>query len=121
MLPNSCSSQYHGRLAAQIKVYKSLLLSITDFKGILLANYPKLRDARGLELLRCIPNSRSLELIYATVARLTRLLKAVIRSGCMFIKPIQRDLRLKPGLSIAESAEAEVLVSITIHDTSVWY
>lgn len=67
-----------------------------EFKDILLTKFPKLKDGGGFELLRCVANSKSLEVISTTVSRLPRLLKAVIGSGKVYLRPIQRDLDLKP-------------------------
>ena len=48
----------------------------SEFKELLLNQFPKLHDAGGFELLRCISNSQSLELISSTVSRVPRLLKS---------------------------------------------
>lgn len=114
------SSRQQCRVPAEVK-YKERLVeaglgekkilvpdidcSASDFKELVIHTFPKLRDAGGFELLRCLSNSRSLEVISGTVSRLPRLLKAVIGSGRVYIRPIQRDLNLKPEL---ESANIEV-------------
>ena len=75
--------------------------SAAEFKDILLFNYPKLKDGGGFECLRCVSNTKSLEVVSNSVARVPRLLKSVIGCGRIFIRPIQRDLDLKPDKSIS--------------------
>lgn len=55
--------------------------------------YPKLREGGGFEFLRCVPNSRVLELMLSTVSR-SCLLKSVVNSGRIYIRPLQKDLDL---------------------------
>lgn len=79
-----------------------------EFKELLMFNYPKLKDGGGYELLRCVSNTKSLEIVSNTVARVPRLLKSVIGCGRIFIRPIQRDLDLTPDQTILESVDLEV-------------
>lgn len=80
----------------------------SEFKDILLKQYPKLGDGGGFELLRCVSNTRSLEVISTTVSRVPRLLKSVIGCGKVFIRPIQKDLSMSPDTAL-ESADIEVI------------
>ncbi len=74
-----------------------------EFRELLLT-----KDGGGFELLRCVSNTKSLEVISSTVSRLPRLLKSVIGCGKIYIRPIQRDLDLKQDESVQESADLEV-------------
>ena len=65
-----------------------------EFKSVLVANFPKLENAGGFEFLRCIPNTKDLETISLKIARSPKLLKSVVASGRVFLRPIQQDLPL---------------------------
>ena len=68
--------------------------SSLEFKEILIAEFPKLEKAGGFELMCCVPNTRQLEPISATVCRQPKLLKSVVANGRIYIRPIQKDLDL---------------------------
>ena len=70
--------------------------SAQEFKETLITEFPKLADAGGFELMRCIPNSRQLEPISTTVSQQPKSLKAIVGNGRIYIRPIQRDLDLTP-------------------------
>lgn len=76
---DSCSralqtGTYEGGMYQKINQKNFQLYSANSEKK----EFPKLQNAGGFEFLRCIPNSRTLELISATVARLPQLLKSVV-------------------------------------------
>ena len=68
--------------------------SWNDFKGIILTAFPSLNDCGGFEFLRCVSNTKDLELIRLSVAQSPKLLKEMIANGRVFIRPIQKDLVL---------------------------
>lgn len=74
------------------------------FKETLVAEFPKLADAGGFELMRCLANTRQLEPISTTVSQQPRALKTIVGNGRIYIRPIQRDLDLTPS----EDADYEV-------------
>lgn len=76
-----------------------------EFRRLILETFPKLHDAGGFELLRCVSNSKSLELISSTISRSPKLLKSVIGSGRVFIRPLQRDLDLNPDAALSSDQE----------------
>lgn len=69
-----------------------------DFKAVLVAAFPKLNGSGGFDLLRCVPNSKQLEVISLAVAQSPKLLKSVVANGKVFIRPIQKDLHLDQDL-----------------------
>ena len=66
--------------------------SSQEFQSVLTSVFPKLEQSGGFDLLRCIPNTKELEVINAVVAQSPKLLKSVVGSGRVFIRPIQRSL-----------------------------
>lgn len=64
------------------------------FRQIILNNFPKLKAAGGFELLRCMHNSRELEVLPSRIAGNPRLLKCQMGQGKIYIRPLQRDLSL---------------------------
>ena len=48
---------------------------------MILSNFLKLRDGGGFDLLRCIPNTRHLDVISPSVAMNAKLLKAAVGNG----------------------------------------
>ena len=65
-----------------------------DFRGLLIAAFPKLEGCGGFELLRCLPNSKDMEMLSCAVSQFPKLLKSVVGGGRIFIRPIQRYLQL---------------------------
>ena len=71
-----------------------------EFREMILSHFPKLRDGGGFDLLRCIPNSKHLDVISPSVAQSARLLKAAVGNGRVYVRPIQKNL----DLSVDEEA-----------------
>ena len=65
-----------------------------EFREIILSNFPKLRDGGGFDLLRCIPNTKHLDVISPSVAMNAKLLKAAVGNGRVYVRPIQKNLDL---------------------------
>ena len=68
-----------------------------EFKETLITEFPKLADAGGFELMRCVANTRQLEPISTTVSQQPKVLKTVVGNGRIYIRPIQQDLDLTPS------------------------
>ena len=83
-------------LGAKNIVIPDVSCSRDEFWEIIISNYPKLLGCGGFELLRCVANSRQLELISCNASQSPKLLKAIIGNGRVFIRPIQKDLDLDP-------------------------
>ena len=68
--------------------------SASEFQQQLMNVFPKLKHAGGFELLRCISNSKMLELLSPSISTSPRLLRSVVGKSHIFIRPIQRDIDL---------------------------
>lgn len=79
--------------------------STCDFKAHLIETFQKLDGCGGFDLLRCLPNSKSLEFISTTIAQSPKLLKSVIGNGKVYIRPIQKDLKLEVDDKLALSSQ----------------
>ena len=75
------------------------------FNELILESFPKLKNAGGYELLRCIPNTKHLEVISSKIAQTPKLLKTVVGNGRVYIRPVQRELSLVPDDDICSSPE----------------
>ena len=62
----------------------------------MLDHFPRLKDGGGFQLLKCIPNSRTLEKLSMAVHTSLTLLKQRVGSSRTYIRPLQRDLDLTP-------------------------
>ena len=69
-----------------------------EFKACICKEFPKLSEIGGFEILRCIPNSKTLEKVSTTVSHSPQLLRSVVGNGKVYIRPIQRDIELKREL-----------------------
>ena len=67
-----------------------------EFLKIMTTTFPKLDGCGGFELLQCVSNSKQLEVISPKVSQSARLMKSIIGSGRIFVRPIQQDLSLSP-------------------------
>lgn len=59
-----------------------------------MASFPVLSGCGGFELLRCVSNSKNLEIIKVSEAQSPSLLKQMIGNARVFIRPIQKDIDL---------------------------
>ena len=63
-------------------------------------SFPKLSDCGGFELLRCVANSKHLDVIVGNIAQIPSpsptLLMTIIGNARVYIRPIQTDLDLAP-------------------------
>ena len=88
------------------KVEVSESSSTKAFHDELIRSFPKLQSAGGVELMRCLPNSRSLEPISYSIAKSPKLLRQVIGNSRIYIRPIQRDLDVSPELEDEVNSES---------------
>lgn len=85
-------------LGEKKKVIPDIECTWDEFKKILISVFPKLRDCGGFDLLRCVPNTKDLEVISLAIAHSPKLLKSVVGNGRIFIRPIQQDLKMDEDL-----------------------
>ena len=64
---------------------------------MLFFNYPKLREAGGFQICRCVPNSRKLEPLVSRVLSSPVVLRQRIGNSRAYIVPLQKDLDLTPN------------------------
>ena len=76
--------------------FRTLDASADEFKEILLNTFPRLREGSGYQLLKCMPNSRRLEVLSSVVYSSPGALKQRVGTSRTYIRPIQRDLDLEP-------------------------
>ncbi|KAL5491583.1 hypothetical protein EMCRGX_G016897 [Ephydatia muelleri] len=76
-----------------------------EFMQTIMATFPKLKSCGGFEFLRCIPNTKRLEVITPKLAHTPKLLRSIIGSGRVFIRPIQSNLSLEADTSVCSSPE----------------
>ena len=84
-----------------------------EFKDVVTSESPKLLNCGGFEFMRCVANSKDLDVVSMGVAQSPELLKSVIGNGRVFVRPIQRDLELDE--EYRESTE--VTRSCYVHST----
>ena len=90
--------------------FSELDMNADQFKQVLLTEFPSLNKAGGYQFLKCLPNSRKLEVLPAVVHNSPTLLKQRVGTSKTFIRPIQIDLELDVEDSLIESnAEVHVL------------
>ena len=79
----------------KVELYEDF--SAYEFQQKIIQSFPKLQNAGGFELMRCIANSRQLEPISVMVAKSPLLLKKVIGNGRIYVRPIQKNLDTTPA------------------------
>ena len=81
----------------------SLDAGADEFKEILLNAFPKLHHGGGYQLLKCMANSRRLEVLSSVVYTSPGALKQRVGTSRTYIRPIQRDLDLEPCEEVVDS------------------
>lgn len=71
--------------------------------------------AGGFELLRCVPNTRDLEIFPERVTKDPRLLKCQVGNGKIYIRPIQRNL----ALDAEEEEEGSAMVNWNLGTSAI--
>ena len=85
-----------------------------EFVACIVKHFPKLKECGGFEVLRCLPNSKSLEVVPSNVAFSPSLLKTVIGAGRIFLRPIQIDLDMSPQHSVKQENVVSTM-SVCVH------
>lgn len=76
--------------------FESLDITQEEFKEHIFGSFPRLREGGGFRLLKCLPNSRTLEVLSMAVHVSPSLLKQRVGKSRTYIRPIQKDLDLTP-------------------------
>ncbi len=93
-------------------VIKDIDCTPNQFQEELTKHFPKLRDGGGFEFLRCIPNSRNLEVVPSLSPRL---LKREIGNGRVYIRPVQKPLSLEAsGVELSSDEEATKVLHVNV-------
>ena len=85
---------YQSGLGEKEIQFDSMELDAQNFKHIIYSNFPRLSEGGGFHLLKCLPNTRKLELLPQTVYSSPASLKQRVGSSRTYIRPIQRNLEL---------------------------
>lgn len=82
-----------------------------EFRQKIFQTFPKLDGCGGFELMRCIANSKNLEVIPSNVSHSPSLLKSVIGNSKVYLRPIQDDLDITPiSRDVTSSPEVHVYI-----------
>lgn len=83
--------------------FRSIDSNADKFKDTLLNAFPRLQQGGGYQLLKCMPNSRRLEVLSSVVYTSPGALKQRVGTSRTYIRPIQRDLDLEPCEEVVDS------------------
>ena len=92
-------------LGEKILCIPNISCSKEEFNKIVLDTFPKLKQAGGYEFLRCVSNTKQLQVISTKVAQSPKFLKTIVGNGRVFIHPIQQDISLSPEQDTCSSPE----------------
>jgi len=84
--------------------------SWNDFRGLIVRAFPSLSGCGGFEFLRCISNTKDLEMIRLSVAQSPKLLREMIANGRVFIRPIQDIARPRDQEELTVVAQVHNLI-----------
>ena len=93
-------------LGEKVIEFPSLDASGEELKEILYSEFPKLRDAGGFQLCRCIPNSRNLEELTTVSYSSVAMLKDRVGNTRTYVRPLQRDLDMDTVVGLPEGVSA---------------
>lgn len=83
------------------RIHLGLQASAVQLEEKLLMVYPKLHHAGGYDLLRCLPNSRSLSRLVPPEGGFTPLyLKGEVGQARLYVRPLMRDLSIVPSTTV---------------------
>lgn len=79
-----------------------------EYREQLQETFPKLKDAGGYELMKCIPNSNHLECLPPSALMSPRNTQECVGRSKVYIRPVQKDLDLTPVQMNLDGAFASV-------------
>ena len=84
---------YHAGLGLKkITVPDMNTIGNSSLRGIIMDNFPSLREAGGFDFLRCIPNTKRLEAFSEVAQTNPHILQERAQKGKVFVRPVQKDL-----------------------------
>ncbi len=96
-------------------VFSSLGLDVDEFKEVLFASFPRLREGGGYQMLKCLPNSRKLDLLSMTVHKSPSYLKERVGNARTYLRPIQKDIELPSDDEDDEEQREEVCLKVNVN------
>ena len=87
---------YEAGLGEREIEFSQINVTASEFRDILLKQFPKLEDGGGYQLCRCLPNTRTLEPLSKLAHSSVDMLKQQVGNARTYIVPLQRDLDLTP-------------------------
>ena len=101
--------------AGEKSVTMSPSLNAKELRDEIISSYPLLAEGGGFELLRCIQNSRELQVIPYNFTTTPRYLKAYVGGGKVYIRPLQKDLSSAPvATAVADVSDVTVSIIMSI-------
>ena len=97
MTDDELDELYHAGLGLKkIAIPDMNAVNNSSFRKIIIDSFPLLKHSGGFEYLRCIRNSKRLELFSELAQSNPKVLQECSQKGKIFIRPVQSDLVLPP-------------------------
>ena len=97
MTDDELDELYHAGLGLKkIAIPDMNAVNNSSFRKIIIDSFPLLKQSGGFEYLRCIPNSKRLELFSELAQSNPKVLQERSQKGKIFIRPVHSDLVLPP-------------------------
>ena len=87
---------HEAGLGEKVIHFDRLDIQASEFRDILLREFPKLEQGGGYQLFKCLPNLRELEVLSKLAHSSPEILKQRVGNARTYIVPLQRDLDLTP-------------------------
>ena len=102
----------------EIKFY-DLNIEAEEFRDLLYKEFPSLKKGGGFQFLKCLPNSRNLQLLSSSTLSSPLALKTRIGAGRTYIRPLQQDLPLSVLFDLPSGVRAPNFLSYFFHFTTI--
>ncbi len=100
---------YLAGLGEKTVEFESLQLTKEQFKAVIYKAFPPLEISGGFQFLKCVPNTRKLELLSVIVHSSVSHLKLCVGYARTYIRPVQRDLDLTPVVDTVEGVSNRIM------------
>jgi len=81
---------------------------LEKFKEVIYECYPKLRAGGGFQMLKCLPNTRQLELLPITLHANPSIMKETVGNSRTYLRPVQKHLDLTAETELDSDAVTAV-------------